>query len=163
MLLIIDISTDLSQISLKVYKYDSNLDVALPSQTEYISTLESTSPSGTQAYATFVDIANKTEMIYKKPANKEEKGILKAWAKKMVELLWGTKFPLQGFKLDYKRTLLIVAEVVDTISLKYGRLSIWAKIKFHVEQLKVEITHLKMLTSQSCYYITEIELKLKYI
>lgn len=38
-----------------------------------------------------------------------------------------------------------------------------AKTKFHAEQLKVEIAHLKILTSYSFYCINKMKLELKYI
>lgn len=38
-----------------------------------------------------------------------------------------------------------------------------AKTKFYVEQLKVEIARLQILTSHNYHHIREIELELKYI
>lgn len=57
----------------------------------------------------------------------------------------------------------MVTEVADVIGQKYRRLSMRAKIKYHAEQVKIEIGHLNMLTSHSRYYINEMELELKYI
>ena len=123
MLFIADISTDLSRISLEVHKYNSDLDAALPSQAEYVSSPESTFPPDAQTYATFMDVANKTKMTCKKAANEEEKAILEARTKETVELLRGAKFPLWRFKLNRQHAPLMVAEVANAIGLKYGRLS----------------------------------------
>lgn len=94
---------------------------------------ESTPSTDVRTCATFVDVANKTEITCKKVANKEEKAILKVRAKKTVKLLQVAKFLPRGFKLDCQYAPLIVAEVVDAIGLKYRRLSMLAKTKFYTE------------------------------
>ena len=80
-----------------------------------------------------------------------------------MEFLRHVEFALRGFKLDCQRAPPIAPEVADAVGLRYGRLSFWAKTKFHAEQMKVEIACLKMLTSQSCRRINEMESELKYI
>lgn len=52
---------------------------------------------------------------------------------------------------------------MDAVSLRYERLSLWAKTKFHVDQLKVEIARLKMLILQECHRINKMEEEFKYI
>lgn len=163
MLFIADIGIDLSRISLNVYKYNFDLDAILPLASQSVSLPESTPLLGAWACAAFVDVANKTEITCEKVVNEKEKAILKERVKEMVELLWGIEFPSQGFKLDCQHAPPMVAEVVDAIGQKYGKLSMRAKTKFHAEQLKVEIAYLKMLTSYSCRRINEIESELKYI
>lgn len=66
-------------------------------------------------------------------------------------------------KLDWQRAFLLAPKVTDVIGLRYRKLSLRAKTKFHDNQLKVEISHLKMLTSQGCLCINKIEQELKYI
>lgn len=110
-----------------------------------------------------MDVANKTEIAYEKAANKEEKIILEQRAKETVELLRGTKFSPRRFQLDCQHASLMVAKVTDVIYQKYGRLSMWAKRKFYVKQMKVEIARLKMLTSHSCRRINKMESELKYV
>lgn len=80
-----------------------------------------------------------------------------------MELLRHVEFAPRRFKLDRQRAPLMAPEVADAIGLRYGRLSFWTKTKFHAEQVKVEIARLKMLTSQSCRRINEMESELKYI
>lgn len=106
------------------YKYNFDLDVALPPLAKYVSSPDNTPPPGAKAFTIFVKIANKIKMMCKKAANEKKKTILKTRAKKPVEFLWSAKFSLWGFKLDYQHIFLIVTKVVDTIGLKYGRLSI---------------------------------------
>lgn len=133
MLLIADIGTDLSQISLDIHKYNSDLDAVLLPTLEFVNSPEGTPPPGARAYAAFMDVANKTEIACKKAVNKEEKVILEEWAKKTMELLRGIKFPPRGFKLDYQRVPPMVAEVANMIDQKYGGLSMRAKTKFYAE------------------------------
>ncbi len=81
----------------------------------------------------------------------------------MVELLQDAEFPPQAFKLDRQHPPLVAPDVADAIGLKYGRLSLRAKIIFHMEQVKVEIARLRMLTTHSCRRINELESELKYL
>lgn len=78
MLLVADINTDLSQICLEVHKYKFDLDAILPPRAKYVSSRESTPPIDTWAYTTFMNIANKTKMTYKKTLNEEENAIFEA-------------------------------------------------------------------------------------
>lgn len=55
------------------------------------------------------------------------------------------KFPLHGFKLDRMHAPALDPDVADVVGLKYGRLSMHAKIKFHVDQIKVELKRLWLL------------------
>lgn len=54
-------------------------------------------------------------------------------------------------------------DVADAIGLKYGRFSLQAKTIFHIEQVKVEIVLLRILTTHSCRRINELESELKYL
>lgn len=81
----------------------------------------------------------------------------------MVELLQDAKFLLHAFKLDQQRALPLAPKAADRIDLRYKSLSLQAKTKFHVDQLKIEIACLKMLTLQRYGRINEMEGELKYI
>lgn len=81
----------------------------------------------------------------------------------MVELLWDAKFALWEFKLDCQHAFSMAPVIADVIGLKYGRLSFWAKTIFHTEQIKIMIPCLKMLTTQYCRHINEMQSQLKYI
>ena len=70
---------------------------------------------------------------------------------------------LRAFKLDWQYAPPLVLKVADTIGLRYRRLFLHVKTKFHANQLKVEITRLKMLILQKCRRINKIEQELKYI
>lgn len=87
MLLVIDIGTNLSQICLDIYKYNSDSDIVLPPVPESVISLEKISLSVVRACATFINVTNKTKIICKKTVNKEEKIILEEWAKEMIKLL----------------------------------------------------------------------------
>lgn len=87
-----DIDMDLSRMSLEIHKYNFDLDTVLPPVLKFVSSPKSTPSPGTQVYATFVNVANKTKIICKKVVNEEEKTIFKDRVKKTVELLWSAKF-----------------------------------------------------------------------
>lgn len=76
MLLVVDIGIDLSRISLNIPKYNSDSDAMLSSALESMSLLKGTPLPSVRACAAFVDVTNKTEIVCKKAANKEEKVIL---------------------------------------------------------------------------------------
>ncbi len=93
-LLVIDISMDLSWICLNVYKYNSDLDNEVPSAPKSVSSPEGISPPDTRVCTTFVDVTNKIEIACKKAVNKEEKTILEKRTEKTMKLLQDIKFPL---------------------------------------------------------------------
>ncbi len=86
MLLVADIGTDLSLISLEVHELHYDSDAVLPPAPESMSSPEGTPPPGARACTAFVDVANKTEITCKKAANEEEKAIFEERAKETVEL-----------------------------------------------------------------------------
>lgn len=53
--------------------------------------------------------------------------------------------------------------VADAIGLKYKKLFLQTKTIFQMEQVKVEIACLRILTTYSCRRINELELELKYL
>ena len=159
-----DSPADLSQINLGVHDYESDSEVALPPHNETAgSSPPGTPPPSARACAAFVDVATKNKVMYKQLARKEEAKIQKHRAQETVELLRDKEFAPRGFKLDRQRAPPLAPEVADAIGLRYGRLSLRAKTNFHADQLKVEIARLKMLTSQGCRRINEMEQELKYI
>lgn len=101
--------------------------------------------------------------MYKQTAREEKAKIQKYWAQKTIELLLNEEFALHMFKLDWPHTPPLAPKVIDTIGLKYKKLFLYAKTKFHANQLKVEILHVKILTLQGCQYINKIKQKLKYV
>lgn len=80
-----------------------------------------------------------------------------------MELLWDEEFAPREFKLDRMLAPPVAPEVADAIGLRYGTISLRAKSKFYADQVKVEIARLKMLTSQGCRRMNEMEQELKYI
>lgn len=89
MLFVTNVDTDLSLISLEKYKYDSDLDVALPPVSKSLGSLESTLLSYVWACTAFVNVASKTKITCKKTVNEEKKVILKVRAKETMKLLRG--------------------------------------------------------------------------
>lgn len=89
--------------------------------------------------------------------------IQKYWVQETVELLQDKKFALSTFKLDWQHAPPLAPKVVDTVDLRYGRLFLYAKTKFHANQLKMEIAYLKILTLQGCRRINKMKQELKYI
>lgn len=69
---------------------------------------------------------------------------------KMIKLLEDKEFTLHAFKLDWQCTPLLAPKVINTINLRYKRLSLYVKTKFYTKQLKIKIIHPKILTLQSC-------------
>lgn len=60
------------------------------------------------------------------------------------------EFPLREFKLDRMRVPALDPDVAEVVGLKYGKLSMCAKTKFHIDQMKVELEQLRLLVSQAC-------------
>lgn len=108
-------------------------------------------------------MATKTKPTSKAVAKKQGKMIFQQWAKKTIELLQDAKFPPRTFKLNRQRPSLTAPDIMNAIGLKFGRLFLQAKTIFHIEQVKVEIACLKMLTTYSCRRINELESELKYL
>lgn len=80
-----------------------------------------------------------------------------------MELLQDKEFAPYVFKLDWQHAILLTPKVADIIGLRYERLSLHTKTKFHTNLLKMEIVRLKMLTLQECQHINKTEQELKYI
>ena len=84
MLLIADIGTDLTRISLEIHKYNSDSDVVLPPAPDYaVSSPPGTPPPSACACAAYVDVAIKTKATCEQAANEEEKAILEQRAKEI--------------------------------------------------------------------------------
>lgn len=81
----------------------------------------------------------------------------------MVNSLHNAKFPPQGFKLNCLRAPVLQPDISDAVGLRYGRLSFRAKILFHIDQIKVELGRLRLLRSQVCGRIKDIEKNIKYV
>lgn len=82
MLLVADIGTDLSRISLEVHEYNSDSDAVLPPAPESMSSPDGTPPPGARACTAFVDVANKTEITAKRPRTRRRKQSSKSGPKK---------------------------------------------------------------------------------
>lgn len=84
-------------------------------------------------------------------------------AREMVDLLQNAEFPPQGFKLDRLRAPVLQPDIADAVGLRYGKLSFRAKTLFHIDQMKVELGRLRLLKSQVCGRIEDIEKNIKYV
>ena len=81
----------------------------------------------------------------------------------MVDLLHNAEFPLQGFKLDYLHAPVLQSDIADAVGLCYGKLSFCAKTLFYINQIKVELGRLRLLRSQVCICIKDIEKNIKFV
>lgn len=105
----------------------------------------------------------RNEAKYEEVARAEETEITKQRARETVELLRVQEFAPCGFKLDCMRAPVLKPDVADAVGLRYGRLSMRAKIKFHIDQMTVELERLRLLVSQGCRRIHETEVEIKYV
>lgn len=54
-------------------------------------------------------------------------------------------------------------DVIDAVRLRYRRLFMRAKTKFHVDQIKVELERFRLLVLQACQYIHKTKVEIKYV
>ena len=120
-------------------------------------------PPNTQAYAEFVKTVVRNEAKYEEIARVDESKITKYRAWEVVDLLYHVEFPLRKFKLDRISALALDSNVADVIGLRYGRLPIRAKTKFHMDQMKVKLERLRLLVSQAYRHIHKTKVEIKYI
>lgn len=132
-LILIDNSpAHLGKISLEVHKYESDSEVALPPHNKTTGSFPpGTPPPNACVFAPFVDVVTKNKAIYEQMARGEEAKIQKHRAQETVELLRDEEFAPRAFKLDWQRAPPLAPEVADAIGLRYERLSLRAKTKFH--------------------------------
>lgn len=100
---------------------------------------------------------------YTAAAVTEEKELIANFAWETTELLCYKNFASKKFRLDTPQALPLLPETANAIELWYGRLNIRAKIKFHVDQIQVKRSRLRILVQQSCCQIKAMESKIKYI
>lgn len=62
-----------------------------------------------------------------------------------VKIMRNAEYPPTGFRLDMLRPPPLKPEVADEIGIKYGRVPLKAKTKFHIDQMKVDIWRLGVL------------------
>lgn len=82
---------------------------------------------------------------------------------KTIEFLQNKEFVPYIFQLNWQHISLLAPKVANIIDLRYKRLFLYAKIKFHANQLKIKIVHLKILILQGCQCINKMKQELKYI
>lgn len=63
----------------------------------------------------------------------------------MVDYLYNTEFLLCRFKINCIHTLALKSDIVNTVGVRYRRLPIFAKTKFHIDQMNVKLEHLGLL------------------
>lgn len=108
-------------------------------------------------------IAIRNKAKYEEVAQVEKSEITKHYAWEVVDLLHHVEFLLRRFKLDHMRASALDPDVADKVGLRYGRLSMRAKTKFHVDQIKMELERLWLLVSQPCQCIHETKVEIKYV
>ena len=84
-------------------------------------------------------------------------------AQEIFDSLHNAEFPLQGFKFDCFRITILQPDITNAVSFRYARLSFYAKTLFYIDQMKVELERLRLLRSQVCGRIENIEKNIKYV
>ena len=84
-------------------------------------------------------------------------------AREIVNSLNNAEFLSEGFKLDCLLAPVLQLDIPDAFGLRYERLSFCAKILFYIDQMKVELGCLRLLRSQVCGRIEDIEKNIKYV
>ncbi len=110
-----------------------------------------------------METAVRNEAKYEEATRVEESEITKHHAREVVDLLYHVEFLLCGFKLARIRAPALDPDVVEALGLRYRRLFMCVKTKFHVDQMKVELERLQLLVSQACRRIHETEVEIKYV
>lgn len=124
---------------------------------------KSTSKPNTGACNKFIATAVKKESAYVAAVQKNKWQRSHEMAQQTVTLIRMAKFPLTGFCLDMLYPLLLKPKVANEIGIPYGRLPIKAKIKFYVDQMKVEIKPLDIFILQKCNQVSNLEGEIKYV
>ncbi len=75
----------------------------------------------------------------------EEKELTANFARETTELLRHENFAPRKFRLDTLRAPPLLPETTNAIGLRYGRLHLRAKTKFHVDQMQIELSRLRIL------------------
>ena len=76
------------------------------------------------SYDSFIDIATKNKVRYKKVVKEKKTNIQKKQVEEMVEILRESEFVLCEFRLDWQCTPCLAPKVADTTGVKYKRLSL---------------------------------------
>lgn len=111
----------------------------------------------------FTARAVSNEAAYATAAAAEEIDLTMEFARETTELLCRKQFARRAFCLDMLRAPPLQPETADPIGLRYRRLLLRAKTKFHVDQMKVEVGRLCVLVQQRCRRIKEMESEIKYV
>ncbi len=113
---------------------DSRLDPTQPvSLPPPPSSKESTPSPDARACGEFVATAVNDEASYAAAAAAEKKELTANFARKTTELLRHENFAPRKFRLDTLWAPPLLPETADAIGLRYGRLHLRAKTKFHVD------------------------------
>lgn len=93
----------------------------------------------------------------------EEKELTAAFARGTTELLRREEFAPRGFRLDTLRPPPILPVTAVAIGLRYGRIPLKAKTKFHADQIKVEVARIRVLVQQGFQRIKAMESEITYV
>ncbi len=111
----------------------------------------------------FVATAVNNKASYAMVAVAEEKELTANFARETTELLRHKNFAPQKFRLDTLWVPPLLPETANAIGLWYGCLQLRAKPKFHVDQMQVELSRLRILVQQGCRQIKTMKSEIKYI
>lgn len=78
-----------------------------------------------------------------------------------INLIRHKEFALFGYCLNLLHPFSFVAEIADEIGKQYGRILWKTKIKFHVDQIKIEFARIYLLVRQGCWQIKALEGEIK--
>lgn len=124
---------------------------------------DSTPELNARSCAEFTAKAVNNEAVYLAVAVSKEKELTAELAWETTKLLRGEEFAPRGFCLDTFRPPPLFSVTADAIGFRYGRLTLKAKTKFHVDQMKVEVARLRILVQQGCRRIKAIKSEMSYM
>lgn len=142
---------------------DPTKPASLPPPPSSNNSKENTPSPDARACGEFIATAVNNEASYTAAAVAEEKDLTANFARETTELLRHKNFAPRKFRLNTLRAPPLLTETADAIGLRYGRLHLRAKTKFHVNQMQVELSRLRILVQQGCRRIKAMESEIKYI
>lgn len=93
------------------------------------------------AYTGFMAKAISNKTVYGIITIAQKKDLIMKFAQKTTEFLYYKQFASYAFYLNILYASSLQSKSANIIRLKYGQFFLWAKPKFHVNQIKVKICY----------------------
>lgn len=91
----------------------------------------------------------------------KKRDIMAEFAYATINLIRHKEFALFGYCLNLLHSLSFVAEIADAIGKQYGRILWKTKIKFYIDQIKMEFARIYLLVRQGCWQIEALKREIK--